>query len=158
MKTEHTIISKKEDYENYSYIENMLFDFNPENSLDLNNNIDQMREKFEKLSIKFKKDSFGLIKSNFLKILNNENAGKIINSLNPRNRKFFEKVIICENLEEYTLLNHVSETKKQNSLFKEIGISLEEEYEKNKMICECLLSSRSWKLTRFLRIKDLLHR
>ena len=78
--------------------------------------------------------------------------------MNSKNRKNKKKMIICENLEEYELLNHLYESKKRNSIFKEIEITLEEEYEKNKKICECLLSSRSWKLTRFLRLKDLLHR
>lgn len=157
MKTEYVTISKKEDYDNYSDLKNMLFDFNPE-KLDSNKDIDQIRKRFEEISVRFKNESFNLIKNNFINILQNDNSEHIINSLNSKNRKFFEKMIICENLEEYMLLNHVNETKKQNSIFKEIKITIEEEYEKNKMICECLLSSRSWKITRFLRIKDLLHR
>ena len=150
--------SKKDDDENYSYLKSMLFDFNPENSVDVNNMIDQMHIIFEKLSIQFQKEALNLIRINFLDILNNKNSEEIINSLNSNNRKFFEKIIICENIEEYLLLNNVYETKKHNTLFEKNIISLEEEYENNKSINECLLSSNSWKLTRYLRIKDLLHK
>ncbi|MBE6485700.1 MAG: hypothetical protein E7Z85_02510 [Methanosphaera stadtmanae] len=157
-KTNTALISKKDDYENFSDIKNILLVINLKSISNLNQNINQIYEKFENLTIDFKVESFNLIKTFFLNMIKKENSEELINSLNSKNRKFFEKMIICENLDEYILLNHVNETKKQNSELNKYAISIEEEYEKNKMINECLLSSHSWKLTRFLRIKDLLRR
>lgn len=99
------------------------------------------------------KKEYSMIKKELTEYLTNDD----IQSLTHNNRKFLEKIIITENLEELHILKDIAEDKKEisNLIIKEE--ELKKETQKIMNINESLFSTRSWKYTKFLRIKELLN-
>lgn len=132
----------------------LLNEKNKTNAKILNEKISYVTLYYEHCDLNIKKKSFLTMKNEFVKMLNEKSIDENINLLNKKNRKLFEAVLISDNVEEYELLREII---KERKVIDSINNNQKELIEKNKEIITFnnrLLSSRSWKLTRFLRIKE----
>lgn len=115
--------------------------------------IDKSIKQYNIIENKDKKEAYHILKQYYTKLLNNEQITEFIETLNPENRKKFEQVIITESIEEYELLQKVHKDKKHVNFMKRYEQILKAEHKKISDFNRSLISSNSWKITKFLRIK-----
>lgn len=152
----------KRNYSNYfsNYLDNLkeIQDlFYLENNQQLlhqvnNYRISKSAEKYDDINISSKKEAFNILRNNFIKLLESKNSDVYLNTLSNANRKSFEQVIISETVEEYELLRKVSQDKNHINYMKRYEKILKVEQKKISDFNKSLISSNSWKLTKFLRL------
>lgn len=92
------VFKEKGEFENYS---NYLY----------NKKVDVAFFRFRHIRDEFKETFFQAMKKDFLRLLDEENYDIFINSINYRNRKIFEQVLISENAIEFTMLRNIYDRK-----------------------------------------------
>lgn len=132
------LVEKEEDSELTSKLNNYI--------------IEKAVDEYDKTELVDKKNAFNLLRTTFINILNSEKLSS--DDLTDVNRKAFEQVIISDSVEEYDLLKKVSKDKLYVNYMKRYEKILQTEHKKIKNFNESLTSSNSWKLTKFLRIRN----
>ncbi len=157
-KEQITIQEYKQYLENLEYIQEMFYQKDNRIIEQAVNNyaINQAIKAYNKIGIKNKKAAYNLLRTNFIEKLNTKTIEQYIKTLTSRNKKQFEQVIITESVEEYELLKKVYEDKKHINYMKRYEQILQTEYKKIREFNHSLISSNSWKITKFLRIRNKL--
>lgn len=92
------VFKEKGEFENYS---NYLY----------NKKVDVAFFRFRHIRDEFKETFFQAMKKDFIRLLDEENYDTFINSINYRNKKIFEQVLISENAIEFTMLRKMYDRK-----------------------------------------------
>ena len=149
--------SISDENQNNNYTKNQKTNYNDidENEL-LKNKLSNHIDNYYQSTLNNKKRLFSTIKEEFIEIISDCNNEKSIKLLGNGHRKFFEGILVSENVEEFELLQKIIQ--KSNKIIK--LKDEEENLEKNNTriidVNNKLLSSKSWKMTKFLRIKDVI--